>query len=519
MQIIFNKYKYIYLFTLFCASSIAMEMETASSIKLISEEILLKIIDHYLTDCPRLFVAFQRLSKLSLLDKDFNRLAFSLEVQKIIEKRLKYKLKSDVSILDKASLKGNNSDKIINFMLGIDGFHLKILFNMPPTTPLIWIASKGNTQLLQKLEKNKSSNKILDLDNVNFKDDHGKTAFDYAQNDEIKNILLAHGANSKSDSMSACNPVEPAPLILAIKNNQLSEVKNLVQNMKDSNEKNKEIDKALMFAALMGHLETVEYLIENKADVNASNEGASALLVAIMNGHNNIAQLLATHGATLDANALWVAVQHGYFNIVKYLLDRGVSFDCKNLFGSNILHNAAQYGHLDITQYLLEKGVAINQMNDEGFTPLHIAILFGHLDIVKLLIAKGADINAGTNSRTPLMLACQSGNLTMVKFFLEKELSGKTIKKSKLLLHIAAQCGHLEIVKVLLDNKFADVKELDFNDLTSLHTACRHGHLDIVKCLIEAGAKIDCTALSFAKENGHSAIVEILDKTMLKNNN
>ena len=55
----------------------------------------------------------------------------------------------------------------------------------------------------------------------------------------------------------------------------------------------------LIVASEYGHTPIVEYLIQNKADINArNNDGKTPLILAKENGHEEIVKHLIEHGAT-----------------------------------------------------------------------------------------------------------------------------------------------------------------------------------------------------------------------------
>jgi len=74
------------------------------------------------------------------------------------------------------------------------------------------------------------------------------------------------------------------------------------------------------------------------------------------------------------------------------------------------LHYAATSGHKEVAELLITKGADVNAKNADSNTPLHSAIRAGHKDVAELLIAKGADVNARDgDGRTPLWYAKDKG--------------------------------------------------------------------------------------------------------------
>jgi hypothetical protein len=104
-------------------------------------------------------------------------------------------------------------------------------------------------------------------------------------------------------------------------------------------------------------------LIDNGIDVNIkNNDGFTGLMLACINGH---------------------------FDIVKLIVDKGADFSIANKDGNTGFHLACEYGHIEIIKVLIKQGMDINATNNEEATGLHIACEFGFLNIVKKLFDLG----------------------------------------------------------------------------------------------------------------------------------
>jgi ankyrin repeat protein len=76
------------------------------------------------------------------------------------------------------------------------------------------------------------------------------------------------------------------------------------------------MEQGLIAAALLGHTEIVQLLLENGADVNAKDYfGLTPFMIAIAKGHTEIAQLLLEKGADVNTKIdgkpilLWAAAK------------------------------------------------------------------------------------------------------------------------------------------------------------------------------------------------------------------
>ena len=127
-------------------------------------------------------------------------------------------------------------------------------------------------------------------------------------------------------------------------------------------------------AAALGNLARVRELIEkNFAQAKSlSPDGFPVVALAAFLGHLEVVQYLAAQGADINAAAT-------------------------NGSGYNALTGAVTSGHAAVVQWLLEHGANANYRYSVGYSPLLTAAANGRLDIAKLLLAHGADPHATTN--------------------------------------------------------------------------------------------------------------------------
>jgi ankyrin repeat protein len=123
---------------------------------------------------------------------------------------------------------------------------------------------------------------------------------------------------------------------------------------------------ALALAAYLGQRESVEYLVEKGADLNAlarNETGYTALTGAVSQNHNEIARILVRKGAQ---------VNHGYEG------------------GFTPLMHAAYAGNIELVSFLLQNGADPTAKNGEGKTPLAFAQERNNSQIIELLRKHGA---------------------------------------------------------------------------------------------------------------------------------
>ena len=246
----------------------------------------------------------------------------------------------------------------------------------------------------------------------------------------------------------------------------------------------KGVDVSLHFASCSGALAKVKTLIEQGADINATDEaGKTALHYAANNGHRDVIEFLVGKGADLSSinkdglTPVECAMMREHRSIVELMVARGAEVS---------VHIAAYLGDIDKVSSFIESGVPVDARDKmKGLTTLTWAAE-SSLELVKLLIAKGADVNA-------------------------KDKWGWTPLDS------AASVGRGDIAELLI-NKDADVNSRYYWGETPLIWAAQQGHKAVAELLIIKGADINArdnaghAALWHAQDKGHTEIVELLRK-------
>jgi ankyrin repeat protein/imidazolonepropionase-like amidohydrolase len=222
-------------------------------------------------------------------------------------------------------------------------------------------------------------------------------------------------------------------------------------------------------------------------------------------------KMLAQVEAQAEAEHLHLAAANGEIERVKLLISEGADVNAKNNEGLTPLHCAARAGHKEIVGLLLAHGADVNIGGaDYNRTAAEFAMWSNHTEIVQLLISKGADIS-------PLHFAIYMKDEARVKSLIEggADVSRRT-PYGTTPLDRAVVAGFKDIVELLIA-KGADVNAKDNWNWTPLHSAV-YGHKDIVELLITKGANVNArdgasrTPLWYAKEEGHTEIVELLRK-------
>ena len=183
-------------------------------------------------------------------------------------------------------------------------------------------------------------------------------------------------------------------------------------------------DESLIEAAKAGNVKDTRTLVENGADVNATDEGGRPILVeAASQGHGIVVEILVDNGADIDAKdrssgstALIEAARNGHTDIVRLLLSRTIKIDVKDKNGWTALMIATGKGYTDIVRLLLDSGANVNVKEDYGWTALMVAIFCDRAYISSLLLDNGADVNArNDDGKTVLEMAQEKKSIKFVK--------------------------------------------------------------------------------------------------------
>ena len=188
-------------------------------------------------------------------------------------------------------------------------------------------------------------------------------------------------------------------------NNDLIDLKELLQRALQPNVADQWSATPLHYAARLGHLECVLLLLEAGADKEQAknDDGATPLFLAAHSGHLDIVRCLSEVGAQKNqaknngATPMYIAARNGHLDVVRYLTESGAQKEQATHDGATPLFIAAQKGHLDIVRYLSESGAQKDQALNDGRTPLFIAAQQGHLDVVRYLTEVGANTDRVTN--------------------------------------------------------------------------------------------------------------------------
>ncbi|MEJ6950468.1 ankyrin repeat domain-containing protein [Natronospora cellulosivora (SeqCode)] len=183
----------------------------------------------------------------------------------------------------------------------------------------------------------------------------------------------------------------------------------------------------------------------NDKFINASNKGDLELVKQLFDKNIDIDYQCKENGNT----ALILASKNGHIDVVEYLLSQGADINRVNNLSYPAIWYAANEGHFTIVDLLLEYNVNINKTYG-GTTLLQWNAYQGNLANVKSLIDRGAEINIITNTRGGALRDLMSVEITSERKEILRILfqNGAVVYNSW--LDIAEENGYLEYIKELL---------------------------------------------------------------------
>lgn len=128
----------------------------------------------------------------------------------------------------------------------------------------------------------------------------------------------------------------------------------------------------------------------------------------------------------LSSQRLFEAIEKNNIGQIQNLINQGVDLNTRNARGDTPLIAAILNGKEEIANLLIDQGADINATTADkdvikGLAPLHWASSIGFENLVKKLVAKGANINikGGNYNWTPLHWAKHLGNTDIAKILLD----------------------------------------------------------------------------------------------------
>jgi ankyrin repeat protein len=241
---------------------------------------------------------------------------------------------------------------------------------------------------------------------------------------------------------------------------------------------------ALLFAARDGQIEAARALVDAAADVNAVSaaEKTSPLVMAVSNGHYDLAKYFVEHGADPNlANIQGLTPLYGVLDVQwagHSWFPNPVTAQEKTSYLE--LMKILLAAHADVNAKLAKKTWFRTLAHDAtwvdpaGATAFWRAAQATDLDAMKILLDAGADPKPSTTGGdSALMVAAGVG-----------WGANFSVNAPDSWVPAVRQCLELGL----------DVNQVDSRGYTALHGAAYIGNNDLIKLLVEKGAKVDVKA-------------------------
>jgi len=226
---------------------------------------------------------------------------------------------------------------------------------------------------------------------------------------------------------------------------------------------------ALHLASRWGKTETVQWLVKNGADINATDK----------------------HRKT----PLRKAAQAGHTKTVACLVDHGADLNAADNKGNTPLLAATKMLHTKTVACLVEHGADSNAANHSGTTPLHWAVWRRHTKIACFLAEHGASPIPVASPTLKDKETTKSDEPSSKQISRKGKVAESAFVKSfevvqAMALNEVAEHGNIELIQQLLEQR-ANVNAADYVGHTPLHVAVINRQEELASWLVEYGADRD----------------------------
>ena len=242
---------------------------------------------------------------------------------------------------------------------------------------------------------------------------------------------------------------------------------------------------ALMSAAENGSVATLKTLLDHVEDPDyinlISNTGFSSLIIAAAHGHVDAVEYLLDNGAQADAvhenrvTALMYAAAAGHLDAMKMLIEKGkADLEFEHTNGGTALLEASTAGMHDAIVLLVESGSSVDFMDDDGVNPLMAVAAQGNDEAQKFILDELKKIKSAAELTDYINLFAHSGG-SAVMF----AAAGGHVKCAKQLMDLGAEInaiarnkdGYLEKLQKMIEEGQVQEEEPHVDGVTALHVA------------------------------------------------
>lgn len=230
------------------------------------------------------------------------------------------------------------------------------------------------------------------------------------------------------------------PLILSIQNEYLDLAEKLIDSGAKVRITDNRDHTPLMWASKKGYAELAKKLIDNNANVYEkyyrSSSSINSLDMAAYFGNSGVVKQIINKTVDIDLEEpLYYAVQGEHLESVQTLINEGAdinsrqgvkdsSADTEYIYNYTCLTLALDSGNVEIAKYLIKEGADVNKTKEiinrrsvsKEISPLRIAVGEEHPALVKMLVKHGAEIQKEDDMLFTIMdIAKRKGNYEIIK--------------------------------------------------------------------------------------------------------
>ncbi|OGF65068.1 MAG: hypothetical protein A2Y62_04615 [Candidatus Fischerbacteria bacterium RBG_13_37_8] len=314
------------------------------------------------------------------------------------------------------------------------------------STALMWAVKGGFSDIVELLLKNGASAHEKDVDGTSM---IIASTMELPCKTRIVRMLIEAGANLNETGMSGetalmnaagygcteivmmllkagmdpnvTDNIQQTALMKAVVHERTEAVKILLEADAESNVQDNEGVTALMLAAKRGDIDIAMELLLHEADPDLKDTltGRTALMVAALHGHDEFTELLLQRKAYVNEmdNEGWTALHWAVYKGSRYLfhlLEQHIGEALTYKSEQEYIIPVDEAKRLNIVKFLLTNGAEADARTKTlGIIPLMWASLCGNEQVVTLLIHSGAHVNAqttdGMNARQFALLGNNQG--------------------------------------------------------------------------------------------------------------
>ena len=359
-------------------------------------------------------------------------------------------------------------------------------------TALMLACQKGNVNAINVLLKAGADHNVQDITGATLIH-HAAVAQDYSQ--ETLQTIINHGVD-----VNATNNESVTALMTACQQKNVEAIHLLLKAGADPNIADTSGATSIHHAVVGGcSKETLQFIIDNGADVNTTNEeNTTALMAACQKGNVEAINTLVNAGAdpnTADTiDATWI--HHAFVgccskDTLQAVIENGADVNATDMNSTTALMLACQEGNMEVINVLLNAGADINIVDTKGLTWIHHAVVRGgNKETLQAIINYGANVNAtNKENMTALMYACSRGNVETINVLLNAG-ANPVIADTKgfTCIHYAVygDCDKDTLQALIYHG--SDVNATIKDNMTALMQECQKGNVHVIEMLLKVGA-------------------------------